>query len=76
MSYSRSRVERGVGLGVNISNWRCYGCLKVFENWIDYYHHFEKVYRVEEEVEKEELAKYERLSELCERQRNEYNEWD
>jgi len=48
----------------------------VFENWIDYYHHFEKLYRVEEEVEKEELAKYERLSELCERQRNEYNEWD
>jgi len=60
----------------HISNWRCYGCLKVFENWIDYYHHFEKVYRLEEEVEKEERAKYERLSEWCEIQRNEYDEVD
>jgi len=32
--------------------------------------------RVEEEVEKEESANYQRLSELCEIQRNEYDEVD
>jgi len=59
-----------------ISNWRCFGCLEVFDNFIDYYQHFEKVYRAEEEVEKEERGKYERLSELCERQRDDYDEVD
>jgi len=59
-----------------ISNWRCYGCLQVFENWIDFYHHFEKVYCEAEVMEREERANYERLSELCERQRDEYDEVD